>query len=271
MRILCLIIAGIVLTSFHGIAQEPQTAHLEYVLGAGDLIAVRVFGEEALSIQVRLAEDGRVDYPLLGEVVLVGQTSVEAARQLATLLEECCLMRAEVTVHVVDYQAHAVEVLGAVDRPGPVVLERPTQIVEALSMVGGLLPTAAGQAQLTRAAGERLSIDLLALLQEGDTEGNIYLRGGDVLFVPESPSVTVTGEVRKNGPVTWEEGLTVVEAVAAAGGLTEFAQIRRIQVIREVDGVQIVTRINLKRTLRGRADAFVLQAGDTVWVPRMPL
>ena len=245
-----------------------EDAANEYLLGPGDLVEVRVLGEETLSGKVPIAESGKVDYPVLGGVQLGGLSAHGAAEHLTNLLAECCLKEPDVVVFVAEYQSHTVEVLGSVGKPGPVVLEKPTRLLEALSLAGGLNDTASQEVSLLRESGEKIQVDLYTVLELGKLENNVMLRGGDVLFVPKAQLVSVTGEVRKNSQVAWKEGMTVVQAIAEAGGMTENAAARRVQVVRKGESGQEVFRVNLRKILRGRGAPFLIQPGDVISVPR---
>jgi polysaccharide export outer membrane protein len=244
---------------------------LGYPLGPGDVVDVRVLDEEELSGRVRISQQGELELAVLGKVAVGGLSTAEAAEKLEGLLAVCCLVEPDVVVQVVEFRAHTVEVLGNVGKPGPVVLTRPEGVLQVLALAGGLSEGAAQEARLIRRDGSRVDVDLHALLNRGAMVHNHRLLGGDVLFVPGAVQVAITGEVKKVGRVPWSEGLTVVQALSEAGGPTENAAVRRIQVIRTTGENAGVHRINLRRVLRGRAPSFLLKPDDTIWVPRSAL
>jgi polysaccharide export outer membrane protein len=93
----------------------------------------------------------------------------------------------------------------------------------AIAMAGGLGEAAADKAvvQRNRGAGsEALEVDLKAIVQGGDVSKNIELRSGDSVFVPKAPVVYVYGEVTRGGSYRLEPGMTVMQAISLAGGIT---------------------------------------------------
>ncbi|HUP18736.1 MAG TPA: SLBB domain-containing protein, partial [Gemmatimonadota bacterium] len=114
-------------------------------------------------------------------------------------------------------------------------------------------------------------IDARRLVEEGDPTLNVALRAGDIVMVPPARElrVYVTGAVRSPGPVGYSssDGITVLQAITAAGGPTERANRKNVHVIRnQEDGSQERIEVNLKRIQAGKDDDLILERNDTVVV-----
>ncbi len=114
---LALLLTGLIaLFSINLFPQQEYT--VEYKIGPKDLLEISVFGQDELNKTVRVSEDGKITFPLLGEVEVEGLTKVELEKKLSRLLEEKYLHNPQVTIFIKEYQSKRVSVLGAVKNPG---------------------------------------------------------------------------------------------------------------------------------------------------------
>jgi polysaccharide export outer membrane protein len=150
--------------------------------------------------------------------------------------------------------------------PGSYPLAGETTLLAALALAGSTLPSAGDTVVINRprqtAAAEGGSDELLRVnlrdLQSGlASSHNLRLQDGDTIFVPKVESVFVTGQVRNAGAFPYQEGLTVLQAVALAGGVNDRGSMSRIVIVRAVNGTR--TEIKAKTT-------DVVKPGDTVLV-----
>jgi polysaccharide export outer membrane protein len=272
---------------FAGEAPGPApavTAPAAYVVGPGDTLDVKVYDEADLSRTVQVASDGTVSYPLIGMVQVGGNTIREVEEKFRALFAAGYLVEPHVTVTVSDFRSQKVYVLGAVKTPGFYEMTGPTTLLEILSRAGGVLPEggktlivvrgAAGGGEIDpeKATAElpesTLVLDGYKLFQEGDTTQNVLLGPRDVVYVPKAREVFVLGEVKKPGPVTFTAGLTLLQAIGQAGGMTELASPRRVQIVRLQAGKKDARRLNLKAILDQRDPDVPLQPDDVVMVPK---
>jgi len=163
-----------------------------------------------------------------------------------------------------------IAVLGEVAHPGEMVLplgERVT-VLQAISRLGGGLTTSADRssALLIRAGAPATSIDLHRLLQEGDLTENLELRAGDVLVVRQAGKISVLGEVRAPATLEIGEPVTVLEALARAGSVTEDADLAHGQLITPEGAIPLDLEALLTRG-EMQFNAMV-NPGDVVLVPR---
>ena len=233
----------------------------QYRIGAGDTLQVQVYGEESLSGPFPVNDGGALDFPLLGPIEVAGLTALEAAELLRARLGDGFIVEPNVTAWLDSYQSQPVQVLGAVAKPGLYYLKGSTTVLEILSEAGGASIEGVNEVRITR-GGEEGDVTVVPydhLLGRG--EGNLELKGGDIVFVPES-LVTVMGQVNKPGDISLRDDLTVSDCIAAAGGAHETANLGRVWILRGDERI----RVNVRKVLAGKAEDVRVQAGDRVFV-----
>lgn len=257
--------------------QETQSLPVnDYRIGAKDLLEITVFELPELNQTVRVSEDGSITMSLLGRIEVAGLTAQELERRLALLLgEQFTREGAHVTVFIREYQK--VAVIGAVGRPGMYELVGPTTLLQIIAQAGGLTAQAMNELFIYRRGedGEqtRISIKLEELTINGNQDLNILLHPKDVVTVPidQVQNIFVYGEVRTPGAIPFlaSKKITLLQAIAQAGGTTEWAKKSRI-VIKRKDkktGKEMKIPVNLKNMISGRVADIVLEEGDVVIVP----
>ena len=238
-------------------------APAESRLGSGDLVRIVVFQNPDLTLETRIPESGVVSYPLLGHVRLGGR-SVGAAEQLLAegLRAGSFVKQPQVTLTVLQVRAHQVNVLGQVNRPGRYPLEQADmRLTDLLALAGGTAPMGAEVAVLSgvrEGRPFRLEVDLVALFAAGGRETDPLVRNGDAIWVDRQPLVYIYGEVQRPGQMRLERGMTVMQGLAAGGGLTLRGTDKGLRVHRRAaDGrVQVI---------EPRLDD-ALQPGDVIFV-----
>jgi polysaccharide biosynthesis/export protein len=261
-----------VLLATPALAQMPAPSQrLDYVVGAQDVLKVSVFDEPQLSGTFRVDTDGSFTYPFVGRVKAVGQTLRTIETELARMLGEGYVRNPQVSIEVEQYRSRSFFVVGEVRAPGRYPLTGEMTLIEALAQAGSTTatagsellilhavdPRAAEQAQPGATPANRTTHVNLADLQSGKLANNIILREGDTIFVAKAERFFVTGHVRNPGAFTWERGMTVLQAMSLAGGLSDRGSSRGIKIIRIVDGQK--KEIGVKLT-------DFIEAGDTLVV-----
>lgn len=197
----------------------------DYVIASGDALRIAVYQNLDLSLETRVNESGTISYPLLGTVKLGGLSVAQAEGEITRGLREGNFIKQpQVMVLVTQVRGNQVSVLGAVNRAGryPIDLVG-MRLSELLAMAGGI---AAGGADVVSVTGERngkpfrIEVDLPGLYGRRPQGEDPVLRSGDVIFVERSPIVYIYGEVQRPGPLRLERDMTVLQALAAGGGLT---------------------------------------------------
>lgn len=244
-----------------------------YTVGPRDLLKVQVYEDDKLSGDRRVAEDGTISMPLLGDIQVAGKTPAEIAAQLKRLLEEKYMQRASVDVQIQEFQSRPISVLGAVQRPGNLAFSGRGTLLEALTAAGGLSESHGRYLYVLRRADNGLSdqvaIDLNELLAQGDPRANIPIFANDLINVPPAVDVTVycIGEVVRPGVLTFKssERITLLAAIAHAGGMTDRAGRILVKRADPADGPGELT-VDYKRILAGKAPDVELRPGDVIVV-----
>ena len=240
----------------------------DYVVGEGDLLKITVYENPDLTTEARVGGDGKISFPLVGEVMVTGKTSAEIEKHMAGLLEDGYIMKPHVTVFIEEYKSKKVTVLGEFVKPGLVELRGNATLMEVISSAGGVTPNAGEtlfiQRQIFRGGTSEkeditVTIDLKRLLEEGDVTANAPVQDGDSIYVPRASFVYVTGEVKTPGAYKITKGLTVLKAITLAGGFSDKAWKGNTKIIRKnKEGDEITTKVAM--------DAMILP-DDVIMVP----
>ena len=219
-------------------AEGPAATDQQHIsqLGPGDSVTVQLFGEwEATNVYV--SDDGTISVPLVGNVQVAGTSPVEAATRVAKALKAGgYFVDPHVTIIVTGQHSQLVSVLGEVQTIGRYPVNPRTTIMDLLAQAGGLKATASEVGYVLRNDDtghiSRFPVNLNGL---HDIKGALpapTLMGGDSLVVPRAEHYYVLGEVAAPGTYPIEPGMTVIQAIARAGGVNERGSERRIQVKR---------------------------------------
>ena len=174
---------------------------------------------------------------------------------------------------VEQFRSRSIFVVGEVRSPGKYPMTGNMTLIEALAAAGSTTTNASTEvlivrprdssaaAPLTPDQVDRANVSRVSLsdLQLGKLSENVALMEGDTIFVPKAEKFFVTGQIRTPGAYTYERGLSVLQAISLAGGLTEKGSNRRIKVIRNVNGKKVEQGINLEDSI---------QPGDTLVIPQ---
>ncbi|MBM3243864.1 MAG: hypothetical protein FJZ12_03415, partial [Candidatus Omnitrophica bacterium] len=215
-----------------------------------------------------------ISYPLLGIIKAQGLTAKELEAEITRLLMEDYLVSPQVSVFINEYSK--VSILGEVKKPGAYELKAGLTILDAIALAGGFTEKSnAKDVKLIRSKGsvkETIKIDANAIVTQGDREQNLRLQSGDLVIVGElsaSAFIVVLGQVRSPGRYSFKEGMTVIEAIGLAGGLTNIAASNSTRVIRLKDGNKLNIRVPVGSILSGgqKDKDIILQPEDTIVVP----
>jgi polysaccharide export outer membrane protein len=257
-------------------AQATIPSRSDYRIRQGDEVTLTVFGEPTLTpgVPLRVMQGGSVTVPLVGNVPISGQTTLQASHTIAKRLR-VYLRDPQVTVAI--YSVGPVEalILGNVRTPGNYTLPPPARLTDVLAAAGGLGPTDGDfpEARLEAPDGTVTRVSLQKLLHDGDTTLNTPLVSGETVYIP-APStfnVRVIGAVDKPGDVALHDGDDLAMAVARAGTSTQQnVDLNHVTVTRVgADGKANAQTIDLYGILK-RGDLshdLVMQKNDLVYVP----
>lgn len=189
---LCALLLGSALLRAEETSTPAVLAGGDYVLMPSDLLQVRIFQEDDLAREVSVSQNQTITLPLIGSVDVKGRTVRETEALIRQLYDRDYLVNPQVNLTVIRYAERSVNILGAVNSPGPVVFpqERGLTLVEAISRAGGFNRLAnRSKVQLTRTlpdgTTETSTIDANRLI-DGRAPNSWNLQINDVIFVPES-------------------------------------------------------------------------------------
>ena len=239
----------------------PATAPA-YRIGRGDILAIAVLGQDGLGGEFQVDGEGMLAFPFVGRVKADQYSTVELEKKLTSLLSDGYLKRPQVAVAVKEYRSQRVFVSGEVQNPGAYGLRPDHSLIGLLHQVGPLTanvghevvvirpPTGAAAAPAgddppspagaTAYPGQVPGAEILHAnlreLRSGYPDRDIQLRPGDTVYLPRAAQVYVTGHVARPGAFRYEEGLTVFQLLALAGGATDRGAEKRARIARVQDG-----------------------------------
>ena len=207
-------------------APAPSSDAVEYRLGGGDQIRILVYQSPDLSLETRLSDRGVISYPLLGTLNLGGLTVGEAEALIADGLKKGEFVKApQVTLLLLQVRGSQVNVLGQVSKPGRYPLEAGlTRLSDMIATAGGVTPSAGGD--IVTVIGKRNGqafrqlIDLPQVFNTANRVDDLVLQADDVIFIDRAPVFYIYGEVQRPGQLRLERGMTLLQGLAAGGGLT---------------------------------------------------
>lgn len=252
-----------------------------YQIGVKDVLRVDVFGFSDLSGDTQVADDGNISLPLLGAVKAAGMTQGELQNDLTVRFKRY-IRQPIVRLSVNSFNAYRASVVGAVVKPGLVALKRPGfPLTELLSEVGGVRDNAGSRLYLIPArdgaapsqdqrAGVEIEFDqLVGTLDKAPIV--VPIMPGDTIIVPESGQFRIEGEVERPGTFPVSKKLSTLGALAAAGGPTYAANVKEVEVIRDVgSGKKASMTVDIEKVAFHGEPDISLRDGDVVVVPSMP-
>lgn len=287
--VFCLLMVLVCALAATGHVHATDKSGME-VLRIGDTIAIRVPGEQALSLDFKIDRQGQVLLPEVGGIMLAGLPLREAEMKVRKSLERVYrdLDRLSVTLKE---RKLLVTVLGYVKTPGPVEIPGEATIQMAIAAAGGLNQGAQLDRLQLRRKGKETTFDYKKYLDSGDPSLMPALEPLDVIFVPASPrtgnvqidfdgrtlaeagdgaedrsSIKVFGEVNKPGIFAYKAGSNAIDMIMRAGGVTRYASVEQIRIIAK----GTPTIFNLQTFLDSGKMHLLPELGEgaTIFVPK---
>jgi polysaccharide export outer membrane protein len=306
---LSLLVAALFVVSLamFGQAQEPQqqsapsppqgqSSQLDvqgiksYLLGPGDVLDVRVFGQPELSSSVQVDSDGNLSsLPFLEKPIVAKCRSDKEVQKDIAVAYSKFINNPQVSVRISERNSRQpATVFGAVRQPTRVEMKRKVRLNELMAVSGGFTERASGTIQIlhteplmcpepgeeTLAApidGTRipLSIVKIADLRAGKVEANPVIRPGDYVLVTEAEPVYITGSVMSPGGIFLREELMLSRALAMVGGARKEAKLSDVKIYRQIPGSanQEVISVDVAAIKKNQKPDVLLQAYDVIEVP----
>lgn len=239
-------------------------------LGSGDLVKITVYGQPDLNTITRIGPDRTISFPLIGKVTIGGLSVGSAEQKIGSELERRNFVRnAQVSILLEEARTtsqNSVTILGEVQTPGiyPLqahALDGVQTLVDLIARAGGLSKEAADHLLLLKnsQSSHKNAVDLIDLLQRGDLQNNVKLRGGEVVVVPAAEVFYIYGQIQKPGKYRIERNMTVMQAISVGGGVTEMGS---------ENGVSIKRRKGAKlQSISAKLDTR-LAADDVIYIKK---
>ena len=245
----------------------------DYRLGPDDLLQVSVFRVDDLTSTVRVSQDGMIELPLVNEIKAEGLTAPELETAIAGKLR-AYVQDPVVNVFIEEYRSRRITVLGAVHNPQVFSVSGPKNLLDMLSMAGGLTKAASNTCFISRMDGpdgarkeKTVKVDLNSLLIKGNAELNIPLKSGDVINIPRAGHFFVDGAVGAPGSFLLTGSITLTQAISMAKGLN-FEAVKSIKIYRNAGrGRRKLLVANYDSILNGKSPDIYIKDKDVIIVP----
>lgn len=284
-----------------GQSQQPQTPATptaeargpelrpNYTLGPNDQVMVRVSGvEETSDRPYRVDDAGNVTLPLVGKVRVEGLTLEQLEAELAKQFR-VFVVNPQVIVTLVQLRSEPIFATGAFRSPGIYPLQGRRTLVETLTAIGGLQPNASRRVKITRrmengaiplpnavvdevAQTSSVEINLTRLLETSNAIEDITLQPFDIVAATKAEMVYIAGEVARPGGFELNDtnSISVLQVLSLAGGVTQFADVKKARVLRRIQDTskRAEISIKIKDIAEGTANDFPLMQDDVLVIPR---
>jgi polysaccharide export outer membrane protein len=220
----------------------------DYLVGAGDILQITVYGEKELSGPFRVDNDGTFPYQYLNRVKAEGLTTSAIEEAMEKALADGFLRTPQISVEVKEYRSQNVWVQGQVRAPGKYPLPANASLMDAIFLAGSTTGDAGNWVEIYRqrsatvagptagTVGAKPDARIrLSDVQSGVAQA-VKIQDNDTIFVPKAQVVYVAGMVRTPGAFRFDDGMTVFEAISLAGGVSEKGSNSRMSIVRFVNG-----------------------------------
>jgi polysaccharide biosynthesis/export protein len=273
----------------------PQSPSLDvqgiknYLLGPGDVLDVRVFGQPELTSNVQVDSDGNLSgLPFLETPIRAKCRNEKEVQKDITAAYAKFINNPQVSVRISERNSRQpATVFGAVRQPSRVEMKRKVRLNELMAVSGGFTERAAGTIQILHTEplmcpepgeeaeaapidGTRIPLQIVKIsdLRSGNSAANPIIRPGDYVLVTEAEPVYITGAVLSPGGIYLRDQLMLSRALAMVGGPRKEAKLSDVKVYRQVPGSanQEVIHVDVAAIKKNQKPDFVLQPYDVIEV-----
>jgi polysaccharide export outer membrane protein len=252
---------------------KVRNDHIERTirLGPGDLLQISIYGAPDLTTEARVNPAGNINMALIGSMHLAGLTADQAQRLIAARLRDGgLLVDPQVNVFAKEYANGGIAVMGEVQKPGIYTLPGERKLYEAISAAGGTTSRAGRAVTITNPSQPKpLIVDIDYRDPSKSPAANVDVYPGDTVVVSRAGVVYVVGAVNHPAGFVMEnnERLTVLQAVALAGGTKTVSSLKGTKILRTTpDGIQEIP-IPLNKIFEAKAEDPSLKAEDVLFIP----
>jgi len=237
-------------------------------LGTGDLLEVSVYNVPDLSTKTRVGSAGDIYLPLVDYVHVAGLTINEAEAAIEKRLDQGGFIKnPHVHLFVDEYTSAGVSVLGEVTRPGVYPVLGDQRLFDVISAAGGFTDKAGKDITVTHRGQAPVVLPISRNIAE-HPDSNIAIAPGDTINVSQAEIVYVVGDVLRPSGFLMQSGhLSVLQAIALAGGANSTAKLSGARIVHKGPSGLSETPVPLKKLLQAKADDIELQPNDILFVP----
>lgn len=257
-----------------------------YLLGPGDILDVRVFGQGDLNSTVEIDSDGNISsLPFIETPIPAKCRTVNDVQARITAAYAKYLIKPRVSVRVTDKRSRPPAVIfGAVRSAARIQMMRRVRLHELLATSGGITQNASGTIQVMHTEPEmcvepdsaaaptaksdvgQLEVYQLTDVKAGVEKGDPFIRPGDIVIVTEGEPIYVTGAVVQPHPMVLKDGMTLAQAIMMSGGATRQAKTNEVHVYRIKEGKigSEDIKVNYDAIRKGQEKDILLQAYDII-------
>ncbi len=254
-----------------GVPQPPaSSAAVGLKIGPGDNLDISVYNVPELAQKVRVSAAGDAYLALIGYVHLDGLTADQAQAVIEQKLVEGGFLKSpHVTVYVAEYTNQGVSVMGEVQHPGIYPVTGQRRLLDLIAAAGGLTPRAGRVVYITHRDHPKDPVTVALNGDARDAKNNVDILPGDTVIFSKAGVVYVVGDVGHPSGFIMDnnESLTVLQAIALAGGTNRTAKLDAAQIIRKTPKGPEQIPIPLKKILSAKAKDIPLQGDDVLFVP----
>jgi len=250
--------------------QEVKQVNPTYVVAPNDMLEITVYGEPDLSTVVRVAQDGGINYTILGNIRAGGLTVKQLEDSICELLGQDYLVMPQVSIFVKEYSK--ISIIGQVKSPGSYEMKGNLTLTRAIALAGGFTDSAnTEKVKVISESGDKKDITEVNVARVLDkTDQDINIKANDTILVEEYGRIFMMGQVLKPGAYSLTKGLTVMGAISLTGGFSPTAAPNGTRVIRVEDGRKKIIPVPAGDLMKGGGNPskdILLQADDTIVVP----
>lgn len=277
---------------------QPASVDLQglrnYLLGPGDVVDVRVFGQPDLNTTAEVDSEGNISsLPFLESPIRARcRTEKDVQKDIAAAYGKY-LKSPQVSVRITERKSRQpATVFGAVRQPTRIQMMRKVRLNEVMAASGGFTERASGTIQILHTEpimcpepgeeaaaapieGTKIPLEIVKVddLKAGRAEANPFIRPGDYIIVTEAEPVYITGSVNSPQGVFMRDHLTLSTALAMVGGIKKEAKANEVRIYRLQPGSpdRSTMLVDLTAIKKGQKPDFLLQAFDVIEVPEAGL
>jgi polysaccharide export outer membrane protein len=237
-------------------------------LGAGDLIEISVYNVPELNTKLRVSTTGEINLPLVDYVHVAGLTIDEAEAVIERRLDRGGFVKSpHVQIFVQEYNSAGASVLGEVTKPGVYPILGDQKLFSLISIAGGLTDRAGKSVTVTHRDQPPVTVPISRNIED-HPESNITVLPGDMVTIRRADIVYVVGEVNRPSGFLMDSGhISVLQAIALAGGTNSTAKLNAARIVRKGPSGLIIVAVQLKKLMEAKISDLPMEAEDILFVP----